>query len=62
MEDRALDVHYRVPRHWGESVETDPADTFELINTFRKEPKCHAHEWCALHESVVNRGSGPGYD
>jgi hypothetical protein len=58
---RALDVHYRVPPHWGESVETEPVeDDFEMIDTFCKEPTCH-DEWCALQESVVIRGPGPGY-
>jgi hypothetical protein len=60
LEDRSLDVHYRVPPHWGESVETEPVDNFEMIDTFCKEPNCH-DEWCALQESVVVRGPGPGY-
>jgi hypothetical protein len=60
MKDQALDVHYRVPPHWGESVETEPVDTFEMIDTYCKEPKCH-DEWCALQGSVVFRGPGPGY-
>ena len=60
MDYQALDVHYRVPPHWRESVETEPVDTFEMIDTFCKEPKCH-DEWCALQESVVVRGPGPGY-
>jgi hypothetical protein len=64
MEDRALDVHYRVPPHWRESVVVEtaeqPVDSFEMIDTFCKEPNCH-DEWCALQESVVIRGPGPGY-
>jgi hypothetical protein len=35
-------------------------DDFEMIDTFCKEPKCH-DEWCALQESVVIQGPGPGY-
>jgi hypothetical protein len=61
MEDRALsDVLYRVPPHWGESVERGPVDNFEMVDTFCKELDCH-DEWCALQESVVVRGPGPGY-
>ena len=60
MDYRPLDVHYRVPPHWQESVETEPVDNFEMIHNFCKEPKCH-DEWCALQESVVVRGPGPGY-
>jgi hypothetical protein len=61
MEDRKLDVHYRVPPHWGESVEIEePVDSFEMIDTYCREPQCH-DEWCALQESVVIRGPGPEY-
>jgi hypothetical protein len=61
MEDRSLDdVIYRVPPHWGERVEREPVDNFEMVDTFCMEPDCH-EEWCALQESVVVRGPGPGY-